>query len=78
MSVAEIKTHIEDLSFDYDRMSSSGQITYDLLSETISKRIIDLRFATLRELVDVMYWDFDRLSTSGKETLDKLAERLGL
>ena len=32
MSVAEIKTHIEDLSFDYDRMSSSGQQTLDKIA----------------------------------------------
>lgn len=78
MSVAEIKTQIDDLSFDYDRMSSSGKETFDLLSEYIGTSISNLRFAIVRKLVDDMYWDFDRLSTSGQETLDSIAERLGL
>jgi hypothetical protein len=33
MSVADIKELIEDLGWDYDRMSSSGQETYDKLCE---------------------------------------------
>jgi hypothetical protein len=33
MSVADIKELIEDLAWEYDRMSSSGQETYDKLCE---------------------------------------------
>jgi hypothetical protein len=33
MNVADIKELIEDLGWDYDRMSSSGQETYDKLCE---------------------------------------------
>jgi hypothetical protein len=33
MSIADIKELIEDLGWDYDRMSSSGQETYDKLCE---------------------------------------------
>jgi hypothetical protein len=31
MSIADIKDLIEDLGWEYDRMSSSGQETYDKL-----------------------------------------------
>lgn len=33
MNVADIKDLIEDLGWEYDRMSSSGQETYDKLCE---------------------------------------------
>ena len=33
MSIADIKDLIEDLGWEYDRMSSSGQETYDKLCE---------------------------------------------
>lgn len=33
MSIGDIKDLIEDLGWEYDRMSSSGQETYDKLCE---------------------------------------------
>jgi hypothetical protein len=33
MSIADIKDLIEDLGWEYERMSSSGQETYDKLCE---------------------------------------------
>jgi len=33
--IADIKDLIEDLGWDYDRMSSSGQETYDKLCELL-------------------------------------------
>ena len=35
----EIKELIDDLQWDYDRMSSSGQETYDLLRQKIGGRL---------------------------------------
>jgi len=33
--IADIKDLVEDLGWDYDRMSSSGQETYDKLCELL-------------------------------------------
>tara|TARA_R110002049_G_scaffold303831_1_gene498461 strand:+ start:1926 stop:2096 length:171 start_codon:yes stop_codon:yes gene_type:complete len=39
--VGEVIKLIDDLGWDYDRMSSSGQETYDILCKRIGLRIME-------------------------------------
>ena len=69
---------LDDLYFDYYRMSSSGKATLDYIADIKALTVKGWSASLVKKLIGDLYLDFDRLSSSGQDTLDEIAERFEL
>lgn len=72
------KELIDDLYFDYYRMSSSGKATLDYIADIKALTVEGWSTSLVKKLIEDLYFDWDRLSSGGQETLDKIADRFGV
>lgn len=77
MNFEENKKLLDDLYFDYHRMSPSGKETLDYIQTTKMFTCSLWSITLVKKLIGDLYEEFDRLSKGGQEALDDLADRFG-